>query len=575
MTALTPSSKFGRIQQPTDLQIPKSSVLENLGIGAKQGFEETTIAYAKDYNLLQRARSGEDDIIPFDEWNESNPYYREDISWSEDLSWNIARNIQDEFSLQEEALAITERATGLGKVARFGGMFAGAALDPINFIPFTFGAGKAISWLRRAARIGAANAVIEGTTITPLALAAQKARGIEWGADDVALNLGFAFGAGFGLSTIADGARGAFRLARAAQIRTDKDVINEIDKIKSPLDEGKISTDVDLVGAKTILGAKRRTGTAEATDTNLLKNTNLSNLTERAIIVRTDGIVSTNIKDRGAKLYKENNFLVVEGSRYDVIKILPTLQSRIDKEIFPQVLFKFTDTLDDEVIAFERLSQRTKLLEKQIGRTAKLDETQIERTRVKIEEESFDIELNEKTGKVKSVFNVKNGKRTTKLPKKEATQKIKTLSQSVELRKNQLNRELQDSAVKEIDKNLISNRAGRLSSDELLKTKEAYRTKNIIEAADESRGTLYEKSAKEIDTMITAVMSQPVVKTRQLKDLGFTYKKNTGELIIADASLASKDSLGRILVDLRNKQRDLKKQRKAEEELHTCLPIGS
>ena len=141
MTALTPSSKFGRIQQPTDLQIPKSSVLENLGIGAKQGFEETTIAYAKDYNLLQRARSGEDDIIPFDEWNESNPYYREDISWSEDLSWNIARNIQDEFSLQEEALAITERATGLGKVARFGGMFAGAALDPINFIPFTFGAG--------------------------------------------------------------------------------------------------------------------------------------------------------------------------------------------------------------------------------------------------------------------------------------------------------------------------------------------------------------------------------------------------------------------------------------------------
>ena len=238
-------------------------------------------------------------------------------------------------------------------------------------------------------------------------------------------------------------------------------------------------------------------------------------------------------------------------------------------------MFKFTDTLDDEVIAFERLSQRTKLLEKQIGRTAKLDETQIERTRVKIEEESFDIELNEKTGKVKSVFNVKNGKRTTKLPKKEATQKIKTLSQSVELRKNQLNRELQDSAVKEIDKNLISNRAGRLSSDELLKTKEAYRTKNIIEAADESRGTLYEKSAKEIDTMITAVMSQPVVKTRQLKDLGITYKKNTGELIIADASLASKDSLGRILVDLRNKQRDLKKQRKAEEELHTCLPIGS
>ncbi len=83
------------------------------------------------------------------------------------------------------------------------------------------------------------------------------------------------------------------------------------------------------------------------------------------------------------------------------------------------------------------------------------------------------------------------------------------------------------------------------------------------------------ESAKEIDSMITAVMSQPVVKTRQLKDLGITYKKDTGELIITDPSRASKDALGRILVDLRNKQRDLKKQRTAEEELHTCLPLGS
>ena len=148
-----------------------------------------------------------------------------------------------------------------------------------------------------------------------------------------------------------------------------------------------------------------------------------------------------------------------------------------------------------------------------------------------MKKKDFDIEL-DNTGKVKSVFNVKNGKRTTKLPKKEATQKVKALTETVEVRKRHLNRELQDSAVKEIDKNLISNRAGRISSDELLKTKEAYRNKNIIEAADESRGTLYNQTAKEIDSMITAVMSQPVVKTRQLKDLGITYKKDTGELII-------------------------------------------
>ena len=114
---------------------------------------------------------------------------------------------------------------------------------------------------------------------------AKDARGIEFGASDVALNLGFAFGAGFGLSTIADGARGAFRIARSAQFKTDKDVLTEVEKIKSPLDEGTVSTDVDLVGAKTILGANRRTGTAEATDTNLLKNTNLSNIQKHLLLL--------------------------------------------------------------------------------------------------------------------------------------------------------------------------------------------------------------------------------------------------------------------------------------------------
>jgi hypothetical protein len=299
-------------------------------------------------------------------------------------------------------------------------MFAGAIFDPVNFVPFTFGAGRALSWINRATRIGAANAIIEGTTIAPLALAAKEARGLDYDYNDVALNLAFAFGAGFGLSSVADGARGAFRAARSQQIKVDKEVLDEVEKIKSPLDEGTVSTDVDLVSAKTLIGANRRTGTLDALDSNLLKNTNISNIAETPITVRTDGIVSQNIKDRGAKLYKEDNFLVVEGSSFDIVKILPTLQTRIDKNVFPQVLFKFTDTLDDEVIAFERLAQRTKLLEESTGRKAKLDETQVERTRVKIEKESFDIEL-DNAGKVKSVFNVK---------KANVQQSLKQLKQS-------------------------------------------------------------------------------------------------------------------------------------------------
>lgn len=390
MSALTPPSKFAKVKATSDIQVPKSSVFDNLRVGAKQGFEETTISYLQDYNLLQRARNGEDDTIPFEEWNESNPYYREDIKWSEDLSWNIARNIQDELAIQEEAQATFERATTGGKVARYAGMFGGAALDPVNFIPFTFGAGRAASWLSRAARVGAANVVIEGTTITPLALAAQEARGIEFGANDVALNLSFAFGAGFGLSALADGARGAFRLARSATVKTDEDVVKLADEIESPLDEGAVSSDIDLVGAKTILGAKRRTGTADATDTNLIKNYSFDNIETTPVVIKTDGTISLKPNDRGVKVFKDDRFLVVEGSGFDILKVINTLQTRFTKEQFPQIEFRFKDTLQDEIIAFENIPKRVELLEKQIGRKAALDETVVERTRVQIEEESLE-----------------------------------------------------------------------------------------------------------------------------------------------------------------------------------------
>ena len=89
------------------------------------------------------------------------------------------------------------------------------------------------------------------------------------------------------------------------------------------------------------------------------------------------------------------------------------------------------------------------------------------------------------------------------------------------------------------------------------------------------RSPCREETGWPLDEMIVAVMSQPVFKKRQLDDLGITYKKDTGELIIRNPNEAAKDSLGRILVDLKNKQQALKKEKQAVEDLHTCLPIGS
>ena len=569
---LSPTSSFGKVLNKSDIQVPKSGVLENLGAGARQGFEETTIAYLQDANLLLRAKNGADDTIPVEEWNESNPYYREDIKWSEDLTWNIARNIQDELAIQETANALYERATTGGKIARYGGMFAGAALDPVNLVPFSFGAVKAASWLERAARVGAANAVIEATTITPLGIAVEKARGIETDVSDVARNIGFAFGAGAGLSVLADGAKGAFKAARSMITPVDKKVIDDMDNLKSPLDDETVTPEINLVATKAIVGTKKINGTVDSTDSNLLKNYNVNNI-DQTITVKTDGTVITGAADKGVKIFKDDKFLVVEGTSADIVKILPTLQTRIEKNNFPQIEIRFTDTLNDEIIAVERIADRTKALEQQTGIVAKLDENIVQRTRVEIEDQTFDIEIDSATDKVKEIYIVKNNRRVKKLNKVEKEQAIETLRETVELRKNTLNTELQDRSPKKIDRQIVDNRGGRQEADELLKSKEAYRDKDIITAADEGRGAVYNQTAKDIDTMISAVLSQPIFKKRHLDDLGITWNKNTGELTIRNADEAVKDPIGRVLVELKNKQQQLKKEQKALEELHVCLPL--
>ena len=49
---LSPTTTFSKVKTPNDIQIPNSSVFENLGVGTRQGLQETTLAYAKEINLL-------------------------------------------------------------------------------------------------------------------------------------------------------------------------------------------------------------------------------------------------------------------------------------------------------------------------------------------------------------------------------------------------------------------------------------------------------------------------------------------------------------------------------------------
>lgn len=195
-------------QSGQNMYVPKAGFWssDNWSAGFGEGQKFTSYSLLKDLGMKYGDKNPED-LINRDEWNESHPYYYEDIEWQDDLTIDIARNIWKTRNDAENYEKLVERSTTGGMFARGLSIFGAAALDPVNLVAAPAAVYAKAGLLGRMAMAGGVNALVEaGLT------------GVYWGTQDVrdpggfttndaVLNIGMAAGIGAAFPFVGAGLR--------------------------------------------------------------------------------------------------------------------------------------------------------------------------------------------------------------------------------------------------------------------------------------------------------------------------------------------------------------------------------
>ena len=217
--------------RPESLVPPEPGVFESIGAGFSKAQEWTSLSYLEDLGILNRAsKESVQDLIDITDWNNTHPYFVDDVEWSSDLTLEMAKNI---FSQRKSDLNydnfVQRDGSYSGMFARGLGMLGGAAWDPVNLIPIPAGVyakatilGSRV--LGKMAVAGATNFGLE-TVVSGVGYASQRARAQDFGIGDFATNLGFAVAVGAAFPLLGEGisvARNLYRGARAQRTNVDQ-----------------------------------------------------------------------------------------------------------------------------------------------------------------------------------------------------------------------------------------------------------------------------------------------------------------------------------------------------------------
>ena len=312
------------------INVPKAGFLDNLGIGAKAGFKETSISLFKDLAISQRAKYSQTDKVLEQDWNPTHPYWIQDgdnVDWSENLTNEMARNIWEERGFETELSAIASRSTTGGGVGRFIGGLGGAMADPVNLIPFGWGlgAGKSV-WA--AVRAGAiTNAAIE-VPFGILAEATEEVRGRDYTAKDFAYQMLFAGAVGGGFA-------GGGRLIGQKffdKIEGGKQVVHPKVLEHANTLTAKDKTPDSPVTARFVTGgAKKQTVQFSKTDQDYLPNIKMPGVND-TIVVDSRGVRMANdyTGDDAVRITPSENMITLDGNIKNITKILPTIKNNLD-----------------------------------------------------------------------------------------------------------------------------------------------------------------------------------------------------------------------------------------------------
>ncbi len=564
-----------RTQQ--DVYVPPSTITDNLGAGIGLGFKETSIGLIQDLTLKQRAKRGEN-IIPQEDWNESHPYYVDDIDWYDELSTDVAKNIRDYRAQVDEAQILSQRASGWGKAAQFGGTFVGAMLDPINIVPVGFGA----SLLGKSLAIGVGNAILDTAIYAPLAESTEEIRGRDLTFKDHALNAGFAFGAGYGLSLIGTGF-GKFARAMNTTKTGDTALIKETQRHDKEIGDSSIAppnTVIDINAAHSRGAATKVSGTA-STSASFIRNFNIDNTLEGAIHIDARGIVYAKGDAGRVKLeIDKDGSIKLTGKIENVARILPTV-----REISDIDTIKISSEGKVETLTPDNIDARINEIVTQQNANTKLGGGKVDRFRVLVGDERYDLEIDEITGEITAGYIVKqraNG---------QIRRGKKLNSEELEAVKTQFLNE-QDSFVGQVNATAraanetadavnTDARSGKASVNE--NSKKVITRLNETDGDEQAavnsiRGSNFVKNTTPEGAM-AAFLSQPIVSERSMQEIGFRIvKDDAGNRTL----IPTKDfDVGRLdeeqtafrntVIAFQNKLKDMQTQRDAKKKFHTCM----
>lgn len=512
--AVIPIQSF-KVDSPADAQTRKRTFGENFSVGFKSGLKETTIGMLANISAKQKAINEGTEFIAEEDWNESNPFYVPGVAYESYMTYEYAARMKDNYDFNLYSQDIASKSSTFGKAGQFVGMFGGAVFDPVNLLPL--GTAKiGLGFLRNAARVGAGNAAIE-LGLTPLYQAGYKARGEEYGADDVLMNVGMAFGAGVGLYGAGSGISKLIKRMRGTNpgdYNGKNNVLETLNKFEEQNPNLKITDDIrSLIETGAI---KLSRGTADITDINNIGSKKIADVPE-VIFVDTAGNTFNKTFDGAIKISSDaSGNVVVTGARKDILKISRTLDNSIADD--RNILLKFDD---GEEFTVNR-KQFTKFIEneeKVFKTPSKLDEDY--RVVKSDGEQEFEFEITpEGLGRA---FVIKNGKRTA-LDQKARDKLVATLKDDGAERKK-----IKTELLNE-DRTPAETRTLRTGNETIetqaQNTLRAHKTLNDIDAVSSARGSEFNANASNPITFLKAVLAGRAISSTRLKRLGFDLDKD-------------------------------------------------
>jgi len=377
---------------PEEAQVRERGFVESIGTSISQGFEQTLWKTLPDAAAVGQAKSGYGTAMTQEEF-ENDINYIPGLAYQPYMTKDLLTRISDSYYSHQKFESEWEKYSTSSKVGSFIGQFLGAAPDPVNLVPIP-GLG-AMSWAKRAATVGAANSAIEFAT-SPITREAYKARGMEYTDEIMMTNIGFAFGAGVGLSALIDGTTaGILKAAKTMGFNNKEPTLS--DQILARYNEGgqKITLDqttIDLINSGRIK--------IDLASTDNIMRKNVYDVDKTYRIDRTGKIqeqLTLPLTKQGEKVFLDyadlkltaNNEVQIRGDAKTIVKLSQELQNKEVQNIPDDVTFrlflpngpegglelvniyKFASWADNQVKLYNRSTVAQNIKNAELGEAAK------------------------------------------------------------------------------------------------------------------------------------------------------------------------------------------------------------